>query len=134
MKDFLDASEAKRRYLPVYHYYTKLQSFYEKHFEEGELYIEFRKTSCVEGINSGAICDFCKIGWRSTTINRIPRPFPGPNYQYLPLKDTPIYNNDGSSRKPNDFQPRAQLRRLHTDGLISSQDKEKVDEFCQTCC
>lgn len=64
LQDFLDASEAKRRSLLGYNYYSNLQSFYEKHFEEGELYIEFRKTSCAEGINSGTICDFCKCGWR----------------------------------------------------------------------
>ncbi|CAC5408352.1 unnamed protein product [Mytilus coruscus] len=128
LKDFLDASETKKHSLSGYHYYFKLQSFYEKHFEEGELYIEFRKNSCIEGIDNGTLCDFCQNGWRSTIISRIPRPFPGQNYQYLSVKDTPLYDDDGSFRKPDDFQPRAQIRKLHKSGLLCSQDKEKVDE------
>ena len=52
---------------------------------------------------------------------------------FLPLNDTPVYEDIDllSWRKPDDFQPRAQLRKLFNSKDISTKSKENIDEFCK---
>ena len=52
---------------------------------------------------------------------------------FLPLNDTPVYEDVASQswRKPDDFQPRAQLKKLFSSNDNSSKSQEKIDEFCK---
>ena len=55
------------------------------------------------------------------------------SHDFLPLNDTPV-NEDVDSqswRKPDDFQSRAQLKKLFSSNDISSKSQEKIDEFCK---
>lgn len=72
---------------------------------------------------------------KKTTIeaNPVPRPYPNydrlPDYHYLPIERTPTMI-DGNLREPDDFQPRAQLKKMFSsDGGISINDVDKISVF-----
>ena len=54
----------------------------------------------------------------------VSRPYPDssrlPEHHYKNYNETPLVNEDGELRKPDDFQPRHQLRLLLEQGSISS--------------
>ena len=94
--------------------------------EKGELYIEYRRMSCKE--RSGKLCKFCEKD--ETTSAPLPtrRPYPDygklPNFHYLSWSATPT---DG--REPDDFQPRAQIKRLFEESELVSGDSEAIRRF-----
>ena len=60
-----------------------------------------------------------------------PRPFPDTSspYHYLHLEKTPTINAYGSTREPDDFQPRAQLRKRFFNKDIKVGDSEEIEAF-----
>ena len=66
-------------------------------------------------------------------MGRIPRPVPDykrlPSYHYKPVNDTPSENEDGSLRKPDDFMPRAQLRKDFSAGELTLNDPRALETF-----
>ena len=64
------------------------------------------------------------------SLKRTPRPCADvtqlPSYHYLSVGNIPIHN-----RKPDDFQPRAQLRKLFLEGNIKCGDNDKIEAHCQ---
>ncbi|CAB4026496.1 Transient receptor potential cation channel subfamily A member 1, partial [Paramuricea clavata] len=108
----------------------KVEKFFEMHYERGELYMEFLKKDCLSKV--GRSCNACTewIGPEST--KRTPRPFPdtsSPSHHYLPLEKTPTINVDDSTREPDDFQPRAQLRKRFFNKDIKLGDSEEIEAF-----
>ena len=103
------------------------------HIEIGELYMEYKKGSCE--IYTQNKCDYCAKAPEiiQCTILPVPRPYPDatrlPEYHYKNYKKTPLVNEDGELSKPDDFQPRHQLRLLLEQGSISSDNKEAFKEF-----
>ncbi len=134
LTNYINASASNRTKLPGFSYYQKLDKFYQLHFQQGELYMEYIKDDCLKNGNDEK-CSFCKENpWKATKITRVPRAKPmvdSPNF--LPLNDTPVYEDIDllSWRKPDDFQPRAQLRKLFNSKDISTKSKENIDEFCK---
>lgn len=103
--------------------------FITSHIEIGELFIEYRKNSCVE--KDGEQCSFCISAKDSayngpSPIKPFPKPFPGDNFHYKSAKDTPT---DG--RQTDDYQPRAQVKKLFNSGMISSTNHECITEFSE---
>ena len=128
LRDYLDAPPTKRPSLPGNNYYRKIIKFYDNHFYEGELYIEYLRFSCEELI--GDVCDFCLKGWSGKPLSHVPRPFPnGSSGDYKAYSDTPLRTEHGKQREPDDFQPRAQIKKLHAAGVISSTEEEAIKEF-----
>ena len=128
LRDYLDAPPSKKSLLPGKSYYEKIMKFYQNHFHEGELYIEYLRFNC-EGLK-GDVCDFCLKGWSGKPLSHVPRPFPdGISGDYKGYSDTPLYNENGNLRAPDDFQPRAQIKRMHAAGIISSTEEEAIKEF-----
>ncbi|KXJ16893.1 hypothetical protein AC249_AIPGENE3754 [Exaiptasia diaphana] len=82
-------ANSKRDKVPGHAYFEKVESFFESHYEKGELYMEFLK-------------DASQL----------------PNHHYLPTEKTPMHIDDGNLREPDDYQPRAQLRKLYAEGEI----------------
>jgi hypothetical protein len=62
----------------------------------------------------------------------VPRPYPNdsqlPQCHYHHHKDTPT-SIDGVQRRPDDFQPRSNLKKLFSEGEISSHDDDKIEVF-----
>ncbi|CAC5422272.1 unnamed protein product [Mytilus coruscus] len=60
----------------------------------------------------------------------VPRPYPDyeqlPQFHYLQHKDTPI-SIDGVQRRHDDFQPRSNLKKLFSEGEISSVDDNEIE-------
>ena len=98
----------------------------ETHFEVGELYIEYRKGSFES--RSGELCQFCCDNpWYGPKLGQVPKPMPNDDGGFLKYGETPT---DG--RYPDDYQPRAVLRKMFSDGQISSVNEDEVDAFSQT--
>lgn len=128
LKQFLDTAPSKRSALPGFNYYQKVSNFYDNHFSEGELYMEFVRFNCAELSTNDELCEFCESGWSGKPVTCVPRPFPTDNHEYLKYDDTPLAT-DGEKRKPDDFQPRCQLRALFEEGKIKSDMTNEIETF-----
>ena len=88
--------------------------------------MEYKRISCQE--RNGQLCQFCEKD--ETTSAPLPtrRSYPNydklPNFHYLPWSATPT---DG--REPDDFQPRAQIKRLFEESELVSGDSEAIRKF-----
>lgn len=128
LKAFLDAARTKKCDLPGYNYYKTISDFYESHFDEGELYLEFVKFRCEE--KTGTICKFCNHGWSGQPITSVPRPYPDDNLMYKEYNETPICNETGNLREPDDYQPRCQIRKMFEEGILtSSAAEDEIEKF-----
>ncbi|CAB4035148.1 Transient receptor potential cation channel subfamily A member 1 [Paramuricea clavata] len=93
-------STTKRPEVPGHSYFQKVEKFLEMHYERGELYMEFLKKDCLSK-----------------------------DHVMPAQKKTPTINVDGSTREPNDFQPRAQLRKRFFNKDIKLGDSEEIEAF-----
>ncbi|CAC5411805.1 unnamed protein product [Mytilus coruscus] len=102
--------------------------------EQDELYLQYRKYQCRL---LGQECDFCKNSQNSNLFGNelmppVPRPYPDyeqlPQFHYLQHKDTPT-SIDGVQRRHDDFQPRSNLKKLFSEGEISSFDDNEIEVF-----
>ena len=88
--------------------------------------MEYRRMSCQE--RNGQLCKFCEKDETTTAPLPTRRPYPDysklPNFHYLSWSDTPT-----EGREPDDFQPRAQIKRLFEEGKLVSGDSEAIKEF-----
>ena len=85
--------------------------------------MEFLKKSCSE--SSEVMCDWCK-----ENLTRVPRPYP--NYEADGFHYLSAENSTDLKRSVDDFQPRAQLRKLFQMGKITSSDEKGVESFSKT--
>ena len=88
--------------------------------------MEYRRMSCQE--RNGQLCKFCEKD--ETTSAPLPtrRPYPDygklPNFHHLSWSATPT-----NGREPDDFQPRAQIKRLFEESGLLSGDSEAIRKF-----
>ena len=70
------------------------------------------------------------------SLHRVPRTKPDetalPDLKYLSFVKTPITSPEGHSRKINDYQPRAQIKRYVKEGNLALEDSESIVEFSKT--
>ena len=119
---YLNASATKQSDMPGHAYYTKVLKFIEKHFQVGELYMEYIKNDCSK---DGATWDFCtEYPFRGPYFPRVPRPYPGDNGYFLPYASTTLVTSVGSPRPVDDKQPRLELKKLFHANQISSKAKK----------
>ena len=66
-------------------------------------------------------------------MGRIPRPVPDalPEYHYMTVKNTPLTDNNGKDRLPDDWQPRSNIRTLFEQKKLSIEDTDAIKEFSQ---
>ena len=129
MKQYHDAPNNKKHCSRSW-LFAILASFEKEHCEKGELYMEYRKTSCRE--KNGELCEYCRatdVLSPSLAIST-PRPYPYysklPDFQYLPSTKTPT-----SGRKPNDHQPRAQIKQMFLKRVSSKQGMKRQSKSFQ---
>ena len=123
--------DTSREQIPGSGCMNKISTFIESHYNVGELYMEFLKRACSEH-SDGRLCDFCESHpWVGPESERIPQPIPDPKNppHYKSVFCTPVRNNDGSRRDPDDWQPRAQLKRLFNSSEITLNDTDAIKEY-----
>lgn len=111
-------------------YIRKTLEFFDTHFQVGELYMEYIKGGCVKTL--GKLCSYCEdTPWVGPHMERIPRPYPDyerlPAYHYKDVFDSPHETEDGNDRPPDDFNPRAALRKAFDKDELQD---ESLEEFC----
>ena len=106
--------------------FSKLEQFESFFWEKGEPYMEYKRMSFQE--RNGQLCKFCEKD--ETTSAPLPtrRPHPDygklPNFHHLSWSATPT-----NGREPDDFQPRAQIKRLFEESELVSGDSEAIRKF-----
>ena len=109
-------------------YFSKLEQFESLHCEKGELYMEYRRMACKE--KNDQPCKFCEKDQITSPPLPTRRPYPDygklPNFHYLSWSATPT-----NGREPEDFQPRAQIKRLFEESELVSGDSEAIRRFSE---
>ncbi|KAG8175759.1 hypothetical protein JTE90_029244 [Oedothorax gibbosus] len=117
--------------MPGHGYYSKLLKFIADHFQIGELFLEFLRFHCQD-----STCDFCSLGWSGPTCTAIKRPYldySRAGFHYLNISETPLLKKGTNvAREVDDFQPRAQLKKLFSAKLIASDAVEEIENFSKT--
>lgn len=110
----------------------KIMQFVESHYEKGELYMEYKRDTCLD--KTGERCEFCeKHSWVGPKMDRVPRPEPDydslPDYHYKSVFDSSNKQPSGETRCPDDFQPRKNLKVEFANNNISVTDQESITRF-----
>ena len=126
LKEYLGVTNNQKSSVPGHGYFSKLEQFESFHCEKGELYMEYRRMACKE--KTGQPCKFCEKDEITSPPLPTRRPYPGygklPNFHYLSWTATPT-----SGREPDDFQPRAQIKRLFEESELVCGDSEAIRRF-----
>ena len=104
----------------------------EQHCDIGDLFIEFRKNECEI---KGKKCEFCQNNPSiCVVVKPVSRPYPDydqlPKFHYKSWAETPIYQDDGTTRREiDDFNPRVHIKKEFESGNLKSTDLETVKEI-----
>ena len=78
--------------------------------------MEYLKKDCIS--KDGKLCDFCQAhDWEGTNQEKIPQPVPDPNNPGHFLKP---FKTPASRRFPDDWQPRANIKKEFSNGNRST--------------
>ena len=81
---------------------------------------------------NGELCEYCRATdfLSPTSATPTPRPYPDysklPDFHYLPGTKTPT-----TGRKPDDYQPRAQIKQMFQEGTLKAGDKNAIKDFSE---
>lgn len=129
LKEHQNAAQQKKSDVPGSSYIEKILKFIETHYKIGELFFEYLYRGCCT--ETSEYCSFCSDqGWTSPLpMKGIPQPIPDPEnlFHFKHVKETPSTDENGRPRAPDDFQPRANIKKLVSEGALSS--KEEVEQF-----
>ena len=93
----------------------------EQHCDIGDLFIEFQKNECEI---KGKKCEFCQNNPSTcVVVKHVPRPYPDydqlPKFHYKSWAKTPIYKDDGTTRREIDyFNPRVHIKKEFKSGEL----------------
>ncbi|CAC5405593.1 unnamed protein product [Mytilus coruscus] len=119
--------------IPGSAYIHKIIMFIEKHYIQGELFFEYLKHSCSD--DQTQLCEYClQTEWMGPYMQRIPQPIPDLNRpgHFKDVWDTSFLQEDGTSRVPDDWQPRANIIKRFKDCLLNN--AEAVTNFAKEFC
>ena len=126
MKEYLGVTNNQKSSVPGHGYFSKLEQFESLHCEKGELYTKYKRLSCQE--RNDQLCKFCEKD--ETTSAPLPTRRPHPDYGKLPnFHDLSWSATPTNGREPDDFQPRAQIKRLFEESELVSGDSEAIRKF-----
>ena len=78
-------------------------------------------------------CSFCSNkGWTSPVpMKRIPQPVPDPENptHFKSVNDTPTTTENGQPRVPDDFQPHANIKKMFSDGMLTTEEEQFSEKF-----
>ena len=96
----------------------------ESHYLNGEMVMECLKFAC-KNDNQPLGCEYCsKYNWIGAPMRRLPQPIPdreNPGH-FLSVFKTPY-----EYRVPDDWQPRAYIKKMFKDGKISLDDGKLIE-------
>ena len=125
-REYLGVTNNQKSSVPGHGYFFKLEQFESLHCERGEPYMECKGMSCQE--RNGQLCKFCEED--ETTSAPLPTRRPYPDYGKLPnFHDLSWSATPTNGREPDDFQPRAQIKRLFEESGLLSGDSEAIRQF-----
>jgi len=86
---------------------------------------------------SKTLWEFCAKFPRSAPgLERVPRPIPDheslPELCYLPFDETPTVTSSDSQQEADDYQPRAQAKKIFRNGTLAVDDSESIKTFSKT--
>lgn len=124
------SGKEKRKCLPGYNYFKKIEKFMDEHIERGELYLEYLMGGCTKD-NDYPLCNYCETRCPPCKLRKkSPKPYPDyskiPNLKYLPLESTPT-----EDRTIDDYLPRANLKKMFIAQTISSTDERSIRAFVE---
>ena len=126
LKEYLGVINNQKSSFPGHRYFSKLEQFGSLHCEKCEAYMEYKRMSCQE--RNAQLCKFCEKDWTISAPLPTRRPYPDygklPNFHDLSWSATPT-----NGREPDDFQPRAQIKRLFEESGLLSGDSEAIRKF-----
>ena len=126
LKEYLGVTNNQKRSFSRHGYFSKLEQFETLHFERGELYMEYRRMSFQE--RNDQLCKFCEKDVTTSATLPTRRSYPDYgkllNFHYLSWSATPT-----NGREQDDFQPRAQIKRLFEESELVSGDSEAIRKF-----
>ncbi|CAG2257842.1 unnamed protein product [Mytilus edulis] len=135
LKRYHESSKSAKATVPGHGYFKKIYEFIDQHCEVGELYIEYRKYRCEQ--SHGTKCEYCLRSpvndlYGPNLVKPVPRPYPDyerlPDLHYLVHSNTPV-QIDNVEREPDDFQPRANIKKLFALGELSTSNHASVSQF-----
>ena len=102
------SSPSAKKDIPGANYFDKILRSFEAHYKVGELFMEYVKFGCASNI-----CKFC-VSWNGKCFERIPQPVPDPDRpnHYMHVSVTPKMSAKGTPRDADDWQPRANFKKL----------------------
>ncbi len=132
LSKYISATKNIRSHLPGSACFNKIRDFMDTHVHLGELYSEFLRDSCEE--SQGSLCQHCSANrWVGPVMTRIPRPIPDhskvTDYNYKSVHDTSVLDSEGKERKPDDWQPRNNIKKQYAQKSLSTNDVDGVREF-----
>ena len=129
LKEHQHAAQQKKSDVPGSSYIEKILKFIETYYNIGELFFEYLYRGCCT--ETSEYCSFCSDqGWTSPLpMKGVPQPIPDPEnlFHFKYVKETPSTDENGRPWAPDDFQPRANIKKLVRQGALSS--KEEVEQF-----
>ncbi|XP_070570891.1 uncharacterized protein [Ptychodera flava] len=132
---YMAATSSSKSTTPGSGYIEKILEFISTHYSFGELYMDYLKLGCKE--KAGEPCEFCcKHSWIGPQMSRIPQPVPDnekPGH-YMAVEKTPLVDDKGQPRQPDDWQPRANIIKKFKAGEMSADTPDKVQDFANTFC
>ena len=124
LKEHQNAAQQKKSDVPGSSYIKNILKFIETHYKIGELIFEYVYCGCC--IETTEYCSFCSDqGWTSPLpIKGIPQPIPGAEelFHFKPVNETLTTDENGKPKVPDDFQPRANIKRLVSEGILSCKE------------
>ena len=121
------AGKEKKKSVPGYNHFKKVETFMEEHGEKGELFYEKRVGNYTK--DRSVPCEYCQFFNRS--VPKSPRPYPDysvlPRYKYISLINTPR-----DDRTTDDFVPRVRLKEAWKKEEIASNENDQIQHFAET--
>ena len=96
------------------------------HYIYGELFMEYVKFSCSNSTENASLCEFCSNNnWIGPPTDRIPQPVPDDNN---PGHFMDAFKTAVNDRQPDNWQPRAYITNMYSNGEITLNDKELIQQ------
>ena len=126
LQAYQNARTEKKKSVPGSEYIHKMMQFMSSHYIYGELFMEYVKFSCSNSTENASLCELCSNNnWIGPPSDRIPQPVPDDSNpgHFMDVLKTPV-----KGRQPDDWQPRAYIKNMCSNGEITLNDEELIQQ------
>ena len=120
-----NASTEKKKSVFGSGYINKMMQLMLSHYIYGGLFMEYVKFSCSNSTENASLCEFCSNNWIGPLSDRILQPVPDDSNpgHFMDVFKTPV-----KDRQPDDWQPRAYTKNMYSNGEITLNDEELIQQ------